>query len=217
MLVVQQQKPLWSWGARLVASSFPCFQGRLRFAILVLWPGSALIPLPCFFWISLLFSFCEFSCFSGQQPPESLEKSATTPSKRMKIAKGKRQGNPKSKERGIKVLLQTRNPAKVTFGVPAKVTQSDFCDPLSHFWVTLAGTPKVTFESLFCVFELFGVWGSMGALPGHNSGALTTAQLRHRSKKCCPRTALKKTKIPKGPSRTKSTTESEFRYGEKIL
>ena len=38
---------------------------------------------------------------------------------------------------------------------------------LSNFWVTLAGAPKVTFESLFRVFEFFGVSGSVGALPGH--------------------------------------------------
>ena len=33
----------------------------------------------------------------------------------------------------------------------------------------MAGAPKVTFESLFCVFEFFGVSGSVGALPGHNT------------------------------------------------
>ena len=38
---------------------------------------------------------------------------------------------------------------------------------LSNFWVTFAGTPKVTFESLLLVFEFFGVWGSVGLLPGH--------------------------------------------------
>ena len=31
----------------------------------------------------------------------------------------------------------------------------------------MAGAPKVTFESLFCAFEIFGVSGSVGALPGH--------------------------------------------------
>ena len=39
---------------------------------------------------------------------------------------------------------------------------------LSNFCVTLAGAPKVTFESLVCVFEFLGVSGSVGALPGHN-------------------------------------------------
>ena len=39
---------------------------------------------------------------------------------------------------------------------------------LSNFWVALAGAPKVTFESLSCVFEFFGVSASVGALPGHN-------------------------------------------------
>ena len=33
----------------------------------------------------------------------------------------------------------------------------------------MAGAPKVTFESLFCVFEFFGASGSVGALPGHNA------------------------------------------------
>ena len=31
----------------------------------------------------------------------------------------------------------------------------------------MAGAPKVTFESLFCVFEFFGLSGSVGAPPGH--------------------------------------------------
>ena len=66
--------------------------------------------------------------------------------------------------------------SKVSFGLPAKVTQkllkSDSkvtfstvlvtFEPLSsHFWVTLAGSPKVTFEPLFHVFEFSGVWGSV--------------------------------------------------------
>ena len=38
---------------------------------------------------------------------------------------------------------------------------------LSNFWVTFAGSPKVTFESLFCVFEISGVWGSVGEMAGH--------------------------------------------------
>ena len=33
----------------------------------------------------------------------------------------------------------------------------------------MASAPKVTSESLFCVFEFFGVSGSAGALPGHNA------------------------------------------------
>ena len=67
----------------------------------------------------------------------------------------------------------SKSDSKVTFRVPAKVTQkllkSDskvtktvkkvtFETLLSNFWVTLAGSPKVTFESLFGVFEFSGVW-----------------------------------------------------------
>ena len=74
-----------------------------------------------------------------------------------------------------------RSDSKVTFGVPVKVTQkllrSDkngrkvtFESLLSHFWV---GTPKITFESLFRVFECFGVWGSVGLLPGHKEKAIS--------------------------------------------
>ena len=51
----------------------------------------------------------------------------------------------------------------------SKVTQVEkvtFESLLSNFWVTFTGTPKVTFESLFRVFELFGVWGSVGLLSG---------------------------------------------------
>ena len=74
--------------------------------------------------------------------------------------------------------------SKVTFGLPAKMTQellksdskvtktvgkSNFWVTLSNFWVTLAGSPKVTFESLFCVFEFSGVWGSVGEMAGHKS------------------------------------------------
>ena len=36
----------------------------------------------------------------------------------------------------------------------------------------MAGAPKVTFESLCCVFEFLGVSGSVGALPGHNTGVI---------------------------------------------
>ena len=39
---------------------------------------------------------------------------------------------------------------------------------LSNFWDAFTGTPKVTFESLFRLFEFFGVWGSVGLLPDHN-------------------------------------------------
>ena len=45
---------------------------------------------------------------------------------------------------------------------------------LSNFWDTLAGAPKVTFESLFCVFEFFGVSGTVGALRGHNLSGPST-------------------------------------------
>ena len=77
-----------------------------------------------------------------------------------------------------------KSDSKVTFGLPAKVAQkwlkSDskvtfwtvfvtFESLLSNFWVTLAGSPKVTFESLFCVFEFSGVWGSVGDMAGHKS------------------------------------------------
>ena len=34
------------------------------------------------------------------------------------------------------------------------------------------GTPRVTFESLFRVFEFFGVCRSAGLLPGHNPGVI---------------------------------------------
>ena len=40
---------------------------------------------------------------------------------------------------------------------------------LSNFWVTLAGTPKVAFESLFCVFEFSGAWGPAGEMAGHDA------------------------------------------------
>ena len=33
----------------------------------------------------------------------------------------------------------------------------------------MAGAPKVTFDSLLCVFAFFGASGSVGALPGHNA------------------------------------------------
>ena len=33
----------------------------------------------------------------------------------------------------------------------------------------MAGSPKVTFESLFCIFEFFGVSGSVGGMAGHKS------------------------------------------------
>ena len=45
----------------------------------------------------------------------------------------------------------------------------------------MAGVPKVTFESLFCVFEFFGASGSVGALPGHNLRALLRRVLLHDS------------------------------------
>ena len=48
----------------------------------------------------------------------------------------------------------------------SKVTQNwlfrPFLTLLSNFWVTFTGAPKVAFESLFRVFEFFGVWGSVG-------------------------------------------------------
>ena len=87
-----------------------------------------------------------------------------------------------------------KSDSKVTFGAPAKVTQklikSDskvtktvqkshflvtFESLLSNFWVTLAGAPKVTFLSLFCVFEFFGVSGSVGLLLGHNTKGQTSS------------------------------------------
>ena len=51
-------------------------------------------------------------------------------------------------------------------------------EPLSsHFRATFEslspGPPKVTFESLLRVFEFFGVWGSVGLLPGHLRWAKT--------------------------------------------
>ena len=69
---------------------------------------------------------------------------------------------------------QTPENSKVTFGLPAKVPQKllkstakvtktfqkvTFEVLLSNFSVTLAGSPKVTFESLFCVFEFSGGLG----------------------------------------------------------
>ena len=57
-----------------------------------------------------------------------------------------------------------KSDSKVTKTVE-KVT---FESLLSNFRVTFTGTPKVTFESLFRVFEFFGLWGSVGLLPGHN-------------------------------------------------
>ena len=96
----------------------------------------------------------------------------------------------------LEVVLQTPKPRKLND--TRKWLESDFWGPgqsdskvtykrfkvtfwtilatfeslLNDFWVTLAGTPKVTFESLFCVFELSDVSGSVGPLPGHNAGGL---------------------------------------------
>ena len=58
-----------------------------------------------------------------------------------------------------------KSDSKVTKTVE-KVT---FESLLSNFWVTFTETPKVTFESLFRVFEFFGVWGSVGLPPGHKT------------------------------------------------
>ena len=41
---------------------------------------------------------------------------------------------------------------------------------LSHFRGYFGMTPKVTFESLFCDFNCFGVWGVLWGQEGHNSG-----------------------------------------------
>ena len=74
---------------------------------------------------------------------------------------------------------------KVTLGghpkVTPKVTQKwlfgqfwvTFGSLSGHFWVTfgvaLGWPPKVTFESLFCVFTCFGVWGVLWGQEGHKS------------------------------------------------
>ena len=81
-----------------------------------------------------------------------------------------------------------KSDSKVTFGLLAKLTQkllkSDsrvartfqkvtFEPLLRNFWVTLAGSPKVTFESLFSVFEFSGAWGSVGGMAGHKDRGLS--------------------------------------------
>ena len=78
-----------------------------------------------------------------------------------------------------------KSDSKVASGLPAKVTKkllkSDskvtktieiitFESLLSNFWDSLAGSPKATFESLFCVFEFSGVSGSVGEMAGQGYG-----------------------------------------------
>ena len=67
------------------------------------------------------------------------------------------------------LLLRPRKPTKMTkmAGVTQATPPFTFESLLSNFWVTLAGSPKVTFESPFCVFEFSGVWGSVGEMAGH--------------------------------------------------
>ena len=54
------------------------------------------------------------------------------------------------------------------------VTFGSLWSLLSHCWVTFGVTlgwpPKVTFESLFCDSNCFGVWGVLWGQEGHNSG-----------------------------------------------
>ena len=72
-------------------------------------------------------------------------------------------------------IILKKSYSKVTFGVPAKVTQkllkSDrFVSFVSLFWVPFGslwpGPRKSLLSHLLCVFEFFGVAGSVGVLPG---------------------------------------------------
>ena len=78
-----------------------------------------------------------------------------------------------------------KSDSKVTFGLPARVTQkwlkSGENGRKSHFWVTLAGSLKATFESLFHVFQFSGVWGSVGGMAGHNTSVSQSDQSSHES------------------------------------
>ena len=96
-----------------------------------------------------------------------------------------------------KQLRSQKSDSKVTFGghpkVTLKVTQKWlFGDskvtqnwPKSHFWVTFGVTlgwpPKVTFESLFCDLNCFGVWGVLWGQEGHNTNLVLPLACRKRT------------------------------------